>query len=790
MRHVSALPTAAIPLLLVTPLLLLGPTAPFGTALAAQQAHSPEALTAQDYERAERFLAASVRDLVFGTSVSPNWLDDGRFWYRNAVPGGHEFVRVDPVRGLRERAFDHERLAGALTEATGESHTALGLPFATFRPSPDHRTIQFEVGDRTYSCDLRDFRCSSEAAPPARQAPGRASVEVLSPDGARAAFIRDHNLWVREVATGTETQLTTDGMEDFGYATNNAGWTKSDRPVLLWSPDSRMIKTFQHDARGVGEMFLVTTNVGHPELEAWKYPLPEDTVIFRIHRVVIHVEGPEAPRVVRLQMPPDQHRSTICDHVFCGGTFADVEWAPDGSALAFVSSSRDHKEAVLRVADPSSGQVRTVMDERVETFFESGRGRANWRFLPETGEVIWFSARSDWGHLYLHDLATGQLKRPITSGEWNVLQLRHVDHEGRMLYFTGSGREPGDPYFEYFYRVSMDSGELRLLTPDSAHHVITLSPEAGHFIDAASTPTDPGRVVLRDTAGRELVILEAGDISRLEEYGWQPPTPFTVKARDGMTDLHGLLYRPTRFDPSLKYPVVNYLYPGPQSGSVGSRSFSPARRDHQALTELGFIVVELDAMGTPGRSKSFHETYYGNMGDNGLPDQVTGIQQLGARHAWIDLDRVGIWGGSGGGFASTGGILRYPDFYKVAVSQSGNHDNRNYEDDWGEKWQGLLEVYPDGTTSYDNQANQLVAHQLEGKLLLAHGTMDANVPYYNTLLVVDALIAANKDFDLLLLPNRGHGLGEPYMMRRRWDYFVRHLLGAQPPVEYQIGAGR
>jgi dipeptidyl aminopeptidase/acylaminoacyl peptidase len=272
---------------------------------------------------------------------------------------------------------------------------------------------------------------------------------------------------------------------------------------------------------------------------------------------------------------------------------------------------------------------------------------------------------------------------------------------------------------------------------------------------------------------------------------WKPPIPFTTKARDGVTDLHGLMYTPTDLDPTRKYPVVNYLYPGPQSGSVGSRSFSPSRRDHQALAELGFIVVEVDAMGTPGRSKAFHDAYFGNMGDNGLPDQITTIQQLASRHEYMDLDRVGIWGHSGGGFASTSGILRHPDFYKVAVSQAGNHDNRNYEDDWAEKWQGLLEEYDDGTTNYDNQANQLVAGNLQGKLLLAHGTMDNNVPPSNTMLVVDALIEANKDFDLILLPNRRHGFGnEPYMMRRRWDYFVTHLLGATPPPAFEFGRQR
>jgi dipeptidyl aminopeptidase/acylaminoacyl peptidase len=292
--------------------------------------------------------------------------------------------------------------------------------------------------------------------------------------------------------------------------------------------------------------------------------------------------------------------------------------------------------------------------------------------------------------------------------------------------------------------------------------------------------------VIRDASGTKIATLEQADISRLVAMGWKPPTPFTVRARDGVTVLYGLMYTPTNLDESGSYPVLNYLYPGPQSGSVGSRAFRPSRDDKQSLAELGFVVVELDAMGTPGRSKSFHEAYYGDMGDNGLPDQIAGIKELASRHPWMDLDRVGIWGHSGGGFASTAGILRYPEFYKVAVSGAGNHDNRNYEDDWGEKWQGLL-MESDDTTNYDSQANQLIADRLQGKLLLGHGTMDTNVPFYNTLLVVNALIAANKDFDLVLLPNRSHGFGrEAYWMRRRWDYFVRYLLGTEPPAGYEI----
>jgi dipeptidyl-peptidase-4 len=749
------------------------------TAPAAAQQAPQRVLTEDDYARAEQFLGQNTSPLVFGASVRPNWLEDGRFWYRNTIPEGAEFVLVDPERRMRDRAFDHERLAAALSAAADTAYDPFDLPFTSFDLGADGRSISFDVRSRHYTCDTEDYRCTSERAE--RQSFDR--FAITSPDGKYAAFIRDFNLWVRETETGNETQLTFDGIEDFGYATNNAGWVKSRRPVLLWSPDSRSIATFQHDGRGVGEMYLASTNVGHPRLEAWKYPLPEDSVIFRIHRVVIHLDG---PRVVRLQMPPDQHRSTVCDHIACRGTFADVHWGEDGSQLAFVSTSRDHKHSVLRVADPETGAVRDVLEETVETFYESG---ANWRLLAESNEVLWYSHQSNWGHLYLYDLESGRLKNQVTSGDWNVLSLVRIDD--RTLYFTGVGREPGDPYFRYLYRVRMDGGDFALLTPDSADHTTTLAPSGRYFVDSYSTPDTPPIAVLRDAGGRKLVDLEEADISQLLETGWTPPTPFSVKARDGETDLYGLLYKPSDFDPAKKYPIINSHYPGPQSGSVGRRSFSASRGDTRALAELGFIVVQLDGMGTPMRSKTFHEAYYGNMGDNGLPDQITGMKQLAEGHPWIDIDRAGIYGHSGGGFSSADAIMRYPDFFKVAVSQAGNHDNRNYEDDWGEKWQGLLIENADGTTNYDNQANQLLAENLKGKLLIAHGTMDSNVPFYNTLLVVNALIAANKDFDFILFPNRGHGFGrEDYMMRRRWDYFVRHLMGAEPPVEYEFGASR
>jgi dipeptidyl aminopeptidase/acylaminoacyl peptidase len=740
-------------------------------------------LTVEDYACAEKFLRQHTSSLVFHADVRPNWNDENALWYRNSIPEGYEFILVDIKKKQRTMAFDHHKLAHALSAAAGKTYEPFKLPFQSMEYSKDGESLLFTVGSRTYTYNIPNNTCTAEEAKKGER-PGRSMM--VSPDGRLAAFIREYNLWVRDLTSGEELQLTTDGEKDFGYGTNNAGWIKRDTPVLLWSPDSKKIATFQHDGRGVGEMYLVTTKVGHPELEAWKYPLPEDKEIFRIHRVVIHVDG---PRIVRLQMPPDQHRSTITDHIALRtGELADAEWSPDSSQLAFVSVSRDHKHVVLRMADPETGGIHDVLEERVDTFFESGYTEVNWHVLPDSGEVIWFSQRDDWGHLYLYDLESGLLKNRITEGSWNVLQVLRIDRKNRLIYFLGAGREEGDPYFQYLYRIGMEGkGDVELLTPERANHRISLSPSGQHFIDSYSTPWEPPVSVLRDNRGQKVIMLGKADISRLIEAGWQPPVPFSVKARDGKTELYGLMHKPTHFDPSKKYPIINYIYPGPQMGSVGSRSFSPSRGDQQSLAELGFIVVALDAMGTPMRSKSFHAAYYGNMGDNGLPDQIAGMKQLADRFPWIDIERVGIYGQSGGGFASADAILRYPDFFKVAVSGAGNHDNRCYEDDWGEKWQGLLRTNPDGTTNYDNQANQLLAKNLKGKLLLAHGTMDSNVPFYNTLLVINELIAANKDFDLILFPNRGHGFfAEAYMMRRRWDYFVKHLLGAEPPKEFQF----
>ena len=623
------------------------------------------------------------------------------------------------------------------------------------------------------------------------------SYEILSPNRELAIYIDNFNLWVRNTKTDKRFQLTFDGFNNYVYATNNAGWKKSKSPVLKWSPDSKKIATFRQDARGVGEMYLTSTNVGHPKLEAWKYALPGDDKIFEIERLIIDVKS---KKIIKFKMNNDFQRSTTTDHIAGrDGEFLDTQWSDDSSKLAFISTSRDHKEAHLQIADSKTGDVFSLFKENVKTYYESGVRAENWKVLFDSNEFIWYSEKDNWGHLYLYDLSTKKLKNRITSGNWLVRKIMHIDYINREIIFTAGGREKGNPYHIYLYKINFDGNKLICLTPERGSHSISSSPNWNYFVTTYSTTNTSPISILKDRNGKNLLQLSSSNTDELIKNGWQEPLEFNVKARDDKTDLFGIMYLPSDYKKNKKYPILNYIYPGPQSGSVGNYSFMVSRKDFQSLAELGFIVVSVDAMGTPGRSKSFHDAYYGNMGDNGIPDNIYAIQQLANRYSFMDISKVGIWGHSGGGFASTAAILKYPDFYDVAVSTSGNHDNRNYIADWGEKWHGLLKPLDlnkkDGKldfdiskSNYDIQANQLLVNNLKGKLLLAHGLLDDNVPPSSTFLVVDALINANKDFDLILFPNKRHSYGNlnNYMMRRKWDYFVKHLKSINPPKNYSF----
>jgi dipeptidyl aminopeptidase/acylaminoacyl peptidase len=751
-------------------------------------------LTARDYARAASFMPYNTGPLVDHDVGQVHWLDDRRFWFIDHDAAGDHYRVMTAPSGRVAPAFDRQKLAAALAKATAKPVDAAKLSITAIRLE-GHGRYEITRKGKEFDCDLSGAaRCVDEAT---RVKTGK-EPGILSPDRKLEAFIRNWNLWVRDVATGKERQLTFDGVKNFGYATHNAGWVHGDQPVLNWSPDSKEIATFQQDQRQVGDMYLVSARIGHPKLEQWKYPLPGDKHVLMMEPVVIDVA---AGKTVRLQLPPQQRLSSLCDELSCedNGHWDDVQWAPDDKTLALVSTSRDRKHEWFRVADARTGAVRTVFEESVRTYFNSGNSgvgavsgvnAVDWRYLPASHEAIWYSDRSNWGNLYLYSLTTGRLERAITTGNGNVTQVLHVDRRHGTIWFRAVGRIPGvNPYYEQLWKVSIRGGKPTLLTPQRCDHLSSMSPDGKYFVDSCSTPTRPPVTTLRNARnGRLLATVARADLTRLKAIGWQPPEPIVVKGRDGKTPLYGLLFKPTNFDPHEKYPIVDYIYPGPFLGSIFTFRFEPSRYDDQSLAELGFIVVAIDGMGTQYRSAAFRQLWYGDMGDNTLPDQVAAIKELAGRHPWIDLSRVGIWGHSGGGYATADAMFRYPDFFKVGWAESGNHDNRDYETEYSEMYQGLLVRHPNGTTSYDNQANERVAAHLEGHLMLTYGTMDDNVPPENTQLVVEALIKANRNFDMIAIPNARHGYlyATPYITRRRWDYFVRYLAGNVPPKGFAL----
>jgi dipeptidyl-peptidase 4 len=763
------------------------------------------------YDRAARLLSFNLNSKIYRNNIRPEWITSQALWYEVNTEKGDEYMLVNLAEKRKEPLFDQVELARQLNEGrNGNSSQRDGneredqdrmeneaendrdtgvdpydLPVTELEVSEDLATIRFRFDNRQWSLD-RETGILTEGD----KMPKNFSRQnlVLSPSGRYAAYIQDHNLRVTDLQTGEDIQLTTTGEEGYGFSTDSQGWSRSNRPVLAWSADESMISTYRLDERNVEMMHLLRTSENRPELISWPYALPGDENVPMHERYVISI--PER-KTVRLKTNPDHQRTSNCCGLTRGREWADNEFSPDGKTLAFISTSRDYKEVTLKLADTRTGEVRDVYTERDEYFIETNltsRGVPNWRVLHDSNEFIWFSRSSNWGHLYLHDLASGDMKNAITNGEWNVIDILRVDEEGRRIWFTAAGMNAdNDPYEDYLYSVGFDGNGLTSHTEESGNHSITLSPDAGLFVDSWSHVQIPNTTVIRDRDGSVIMELEKADITEVLASGWQAPEPFTVKARDGETDIYGLMIRPSDFDSSYSYPVINSIYPGPQTGSVGSRAFSVSRRGQaHALAELGFIVVLADAMGSPKRSREFHTAYYGDMADNGLPDQIAVMRQLADRHAWIDLERTGIYGHSGGGFATASALLNHPDFFKVGVAGAGNMDNRGYTFYWGEKFQGPMERYHEDD-SYTNQALQLRAGNLKGKLLISYGTLDSNVHPNMTLLVINELIRENKDFDMFVMPNRGHGYGsESYTIRRTWDYFVTHLLGLKPPLEYEI----
>jgi dipeptidyl aminopeptidase/acylaminoacyl peptidase len=749
------------------------------------------------YARAEQLLPWNTDRLVSGDEVRPEWLKDGnRFWYRNKLADGSEFVLVDPVANARRPLFDHARLARALTLAADTAFDGRKLPFQSFRfgkDNTDESEIEFTAVRKRFTCNLATYRCVAGDTL-ASEVPF-----IPSPDKALEAFIHRNNLWVRNRATKRDSvQLTTDGVDFNAYGITMPRPSQLQRPMpvrpnLRWSPDGKRIAVLRQDERYVEHMHYIAYTPQRPKHYSQPYALPGDTAVPHPR---VHIVDVATKANVEVKLPVRPNMLSI------GGSVRDSAWAENSQVLHLSWLMRGSKGAYLAAADAATGAVRIIARDTGKTYVEIANPQdpASFYVTKDLKDAFWWSERDGWGHLYRFDGAgvaavaadpkvmslAPEPAAQLTSGTWQVGQISHVDEVARQVYFTARGRD-GYLYYPKLYRVGYDGSGLTLLTPEDGHHVIAFSPSGRYFVDTYSRIEAPPVTVLRSAAtGAVVRKLEEADVSRLKAVGWKPAQVFTVKARDGITDIHGVLYLPPALDTAKRYPIISHIYPGPQVGSVGSWSFKNGGEPF-AMAELGFVVIQLDHLGTPLRSKAFHDNYYGFFGDNGLPDHITAIKQLAARHPFIDVDRVGIFGHSGGGFASTDAMLRYPDFFKVAVSGAGNHDNRSYNIYWAEKYQGLLQRdTARKTDNFESSANKAMAKNLRGKLMLTHGDMDDNVHPAMTVQVIDELIKANKSFDMVWAPNRNHGLNEPYFIRTRWDYFVRHLLGAVPPDNYEI----
>ncbi len=747
-------------------------------------------LTVDDYSRAKGFYANKLAELVYRGSVAPNWIPDSeQFWYRAKTREGKQFVFVDPQRKERRPAFDHAKLASSLSKAAGAEYSADALPFDAFRYANDGHRISFTVGNDPWTCDLdNDYGCTKGDASSPAATPPKPS-EVLSPNGKWAAFLREGNLWLSTTDTNEETPLTDDAEPNYDYAVGPDWLTfhpmirngSEPRPDIKWSGDSSKILTYRLDERQVRDISLVQNapapsdrkNHGaRPIVYTYKLPGPGDDHLPMAEILVFDVKS--------------KTRTTLGTPLFAP-TFSpigawDVSWGTGSQFVLFINRSRDHKRITVSAADTTTGALRDFFTEEADTpVIQDVIGYKLWLF-SDWKRIIWRSQRSGYQHLYLYDEDSCTA---LTSGQWNAAHIIRVDDENKWVYFLGRGREAGpilcqrDPYYVHLYRVRFDGTGLTLLTPEDATHAVQFSPSGDYFIDTYSRIDLPPVINLYQADGTRVMELEQADVDDLLATGWRYPERFVVKSHDGKSDLYGIMIKPSHFDPNKKYPVLDYHYGGVQGINV-PKSFGPSWSGGlYPMVELGFIGIILDGTGTPGRSRVFHEMSYGDMGyAAGLIDQPAGIKQLAKRHSFIDIDRVGIYGGSGGGYSSTRAMFLYPDFFKVAVAWSGNHDQRLNHAMWYERYNGIF----DGD-DYADQANATHVEGLKGKLLLMHGDMDDNVPWACTVQLVTARIKANKDFDMLILPNRNHGIGaDPYCERKRWDYFVTHLLGEQPPL--------
>jgi dipeptidyl aminopeptidase/acylaminoacyl peptidase len=713
-----------------------------------------------DYERANA-LRAKYEGLAVGVPGPATWIGTtDRFWYRRMSRGDAEFFVFDAVTRQRRPAFDHDRMAAGLTTATGTAYAGARLPFQTITFSDDEKSIEVTVEGTPWGCDLASYVCRKTD----RQRRRDDGAPRVSPDKKWEALVVNYNLVVRPAGGFTRVPLTFDGSDGNAY----------DLSSIVWSPDSTHFAAYRVKRGYRREVHYVESSPEdqlQPKYSSIAYAKPGD---------VLDVEQPVIVDVTT-------RRHVAIDSSLFPNPYAmsRLVWHKDSRAITFEYNQRGHQVYRVIEVEAATGRARAVISEEPKTFFnyrtangsQTDSGKKYRSDVDDGREVIWMSERDGWNHLYLIDGATGAAKNQITKGAWPVRAVLKVDDATRQIWFSASGMYAGkDPYFLYYYRINFDGSGLTRLTGDAdANHMISVSDDRQFVVDLYSRVDTAPVLELRHLADGALIAeLEHADISALTAAGWRAPEVFTAPGRDGVTDIWGVIVRPTNFDPSKKYPVIENIYAGPQ-GSFVPKSFA-AFNPMMAQAELGFIVVQVDGMGTSNRSKAFHDVAWQNLGDAGFPDRIAWHKAVAAKYPWYDVSRVGIYGTSAGGQNSLGGLLFHPDFYKVAVSAAGCHDNRMDKIWWNEQWMG----WPLGP-QYSASSNVDNAYRLQGHVLLVVGEMDTNVDPSSTMQVVNQLIKHDRDFDLLFIPGAGHGAGGAYGEHKRFDYFVRHLLGVTPP---------
>jgi dipeptidyl aminopeptidase/acylaminoacyl peptidase len=739
------------------------------------------------YERAAHIETHEHNGVFRNLNVHPRWIEGhDSFWYERETESGHEYILIDADKAQKSLAFDHRKLAAALAKAVDKEVDAADLPLRRLSISQSPDIARFGAFGKQWQFDIRRNRLI-EADTPLGNPAWR-----ISPDGSMALFSKDNNLWVRDIESGADRQLTHDGVPFYAYAANpDATGRPAVKPEALWSPDSKRVLTIQTDDRQVLELPMISFAPADGSVRpvAWsrRTALPGDEHVTEFRVVSIDVESGRLTAAHHPRLPAVRMNDTPM-----GGGWA---WWGGGNTLAyFVELDRGEKVARVVEFDTVTGETRIVFAERSGGYLELGSNvytPTSLVPLPDSNELIWYSERTGWAHLYLYNLTTGELQNPITQGEWLVRDVFGVDQESRQVYISISGRDPdgnGDrnPYHREIARAGLDDGELTILSSSDDDHLVWAKGDFGlllldfmggdssqvsgisrsrrYFVETVTRIDGLPRTDLRTSDGKLVMEVEQAEAVGLPE-NWNWPEPVSLLAADGETEIRGVVFRPSDFSPDKSYPVIDHIYGGPQvtlaPESLTGMSFTTA----QSLAELGFIVVVIDGRGTTERSRAFHESSYGAIETaSNLEDHIAGVKQLAERYPYMDVERVGITGFSGGGYMTAHAMLRFPDFYKVGVSGAGNHDQRLFWHSWGERYNGLLEG-----DNYLQQANLTHAANLEGKILFIHGLLDHGVHAAGLFQLTQALMNENKKFDLVILPQAGHEL-PGYAMVRMWDY--------------------